>query len=298
MRSPTTHVVRQPEHGLALDRFLAMRLAISRKQAKRLLDDRRVFVNRRRVWIAHHTLHSGDEVEVTPGTPQVARRTVALRVIHQDESCLVIDKPPGMASVGPDSAESRLRDRHPEIQPVHRLDKDTSGCLLFARSDAARANLEKQFEERAIEKVYQAITIGPFPDTLTRVEKPVDGLTALTEFRLLRRTPIASHIEARPRTGRTHQIRAHLQAAGYPLAGDRAYATRAVNEEMLRQLPRQMLHAWRINWRDPKSGEPRRAQATPPDDFREALVALKLAPARTAVNKRRGTLSAPSASRR
>lgn len=298
MHSRATHVVRQPEHGLPLDRFLSMRLALSRKQAKRLLDDRRVFVNRRRVWIAHHTLHSGDEVEVTPGQTSPSRRALPLRVIYQDDSCIVVDKPAGIASVGPDSAESRLRESHPEIQPVHRLDKDTSGCLLFARSDAARTNIEKQFEERMVEKVYQAITIGPFPDTLTRMEKPVDGLSALTEFRLLRRTPIASHLEARPRTGRTHQIRAHLQAAGYPLAGDRAYATRAVNEEILRQLPRQMLHAWRLNWRDPQSGEPRRAQATPPEDFREALVALKLAPARAAVNKRRGPISGPSAPRR
>lgn len=257
-----------------------MRLAISRKQAKRLLDDRRVFVNRRRVWIAHHTLRAGDNVEVTTEPPQTARRSSAPRVLHQDAACIVIDKPAGIASVGPDSAESRLRALHPEIQPVHRLDKDTSGCLLFARSDAAREMLEKQFEERAIEKVYQAITIGPFPDTLTRVEKPVNGLTALTEFRLLRRTPIASHIEARPRTGRTHQIRAHLQAAGYPLAGDRTYATRPVKDDVLRQLPRQMLHAWRLSWRDPQTREPRRAQASPPDDFLEALVALKLAPAR------------------
>lgn len=263
-----------------------MRLGISRKQAKRLLNERCVFVNQRRIWMAHHPLRSGDVVEVLARAALVPPETVtSLRAIHQDESCFVIDKPAGIASVGPDSAESRLRARHPEIQPVHRLDRDTSGCLLFARTEIARRSLEKQFEERVIEKVYQAIVIGPFPDTLTRIEKPVDGLTALTEFRLLRRNPIAAHIEARPRTGRTHQIRAHLQAAGYPLAGDRAYATRAVREDILRHLPRQMLHAWRLTWRDPLTGEHRRAQATLPKDFRDALVALKLAPVRNSGNQ-------------
>ncbi len=252
-----------------------MRLGISRKQAKRLLDERRVFVNRRRVWIAHHNVRSGDEIEVAQ---PAARAPDALRILYEDPSCIVVDKPAGLDSVGPDSAESRLRALRPEIQPVHRLDRDTSGCLIFARSDAARTSLEKQFEERSVEKVYQAIAAGPFPDTLKRVEKPVDGLTALTEFRLLRRTAVASLIEARPHTGRTHQIRAHLQAAGHPLAGDRAYATRAVKEDVLRHLPRHMLHAWRMSWRDPATGEHRKAQAALPADFREALVALKLAP--------------------
>lgn len=281
---PPPHIltVRQPETGLSLERFLTLRLGISRKQAKRLLDDRRVFVNRRRIWMARHELHMGDEIEVPP-TPPVAPagRPVALRVLYEDATCLVVDKPAGMASTGPDSAETRLRVAHPEILPVHRLDRDTSGCLLFARTPEAQATLEKEFEDRAVEKTYQAIVIGLFPPTLTRVERPVDGLTALTEFRLLRRNAAASHIEARPRTGRTHQIRVHLQNAGYPLAGDRAYATRAVKDDLLRQLPRQMLHAWRLVWRDPATGAVKKAQATPPADFRDTLAALRLAPRAT-----------------
>ncbi|HMP77432.1 MAG TPA: RluA family pseudouridine synthase [Kiritimatiellia bacterium] len=273
-------VVRQPERGLALDRFLTMRLGVSRKQAKRMLDERLVFVNRRRVWIAHHELKNGDTVEV-PATREPEKISpAALRVIHEDAACIVVDKPAGLPTNGPVSAETQLRARFPEILPVHRLDRDTSGCLLFARSSEAQANLEKQFEDRTVDKLYQAIAIGLFPLTLTRMERPVGGLTALTEFKLLRRNPVASHIEAHPRTGRTHQIRVHLQAAGFPLAGDRAYATRAVKEDILREMPRQMLHAWRLVWRDPLTGDMRRAQATPPNDFRDALVALKLVSAR------------------
>ena len=279
---PTTEllVVRQPERGLHLDRFLTMRLGISRKQAKRMLDERLVFVNRRRVWIAHHELSNGDEVEAPATAAPEPQRAPSLRIIHEDPACLVIDKAAGLPTNGPVSAESKLRALYPEILPVHRLDRDTSGCLLFARSPEAQADLEKQFEERAVDKLYQAIVIGPFPHTLTRCERPVDGLTALTEFRLLRRNEVAAHIEAHPRTGRTHQIRVHLQTMGFPLAGDRAYATRAVKEEILRRMPRQMLHAWRLAWRDPAKGATRRVQATPPDDFRDALVALKLGSAR------------------
>ena len=276
MTAPALLDVRQPESGLALDRFLMMRMGISRKQAKRCLDERRVFVNRRRVWMAHHELRQGDRVEVT-GAPARAKPADSLRIVHEDAACIVVDKPAGLDSTGPDSAEARVRARFPEMEPVHRIDRETSGCLMFARSGAARTELERQFEAREVEKTYQAIVIGPFPPTLTRMERPVGGLTALTELRLLKRTPDAAHIEVRPKTGRTHQIRLHLQAAGYPLAGDRAYATRTVKDERIRHLPRQMLHAWRIAWRDPATGEPRRAQAGLPEDFRAALELLRLA---------------------
>lgn len=245
-----------------------------------MLDDRRVFVNGKRIWMARHELRSGDEVE-TPaaaGPKTTPSRPAPLRVIYEDSLIFVVDKPAGLLSTGPNSVESRLRAMHPEVLPVHRLDRETSGCLMFARTPESQATMEKEFEGRRVEKVYQAIVIGLFPPTLSCVERPVGGLTALTEFRIVRRNPVASHIEARPRTGRTHQIRVHLQQAGFPLAGDRAYSTRAVKEDLIRQLPRQMLHAWRLTWSDPVGGERKKAQAAPPSDFRDTLVALRLAP--------------------
>jgi RluA family pseudouridine synthase len=280
MPVPTLITVRQPESGLQLDRFLTMKLGISRKQAKRLLDERRVFVNKRRIWIAHHELRMGDVVEAAILPRADVVRKPELRLLYSDARCLVVDKPAGLVSLGPESAESRIKQQHPEILPVHRLDRDTSGCLLFARTPEAQAAFEAQFSERTIEKVYQAIAMGPFPHTLKEMDRPVEGQTAHTEFRLLRRTPQAAHIEARPHTGRTHQIRVHLQAAGFPLAGDRTYATRKVKDDTLRHIPRQMLHAWRLSWRDPDTGAQRRVQATPPEDFRAALIELGLAPAR------------------
>ncbi len=280
---PPSHllIVRQPERGTTLQDFLARRLGVSRNQAKRLLDDRGVFVNRRRVWMARHELRTGDEVEVPPPAAvesRAAARPRPLRVLLEEDDYLVVDKPAGILSTGADSVEERLRSIHPEILTVHRLDRDTTGCLLFARTPEMQAALEKEFEERRVEKTYLAIAIGLFPPHLTRVERPIGGLTALTEFKVLRRNPTASYIEAKPRTGRTHQIRAHLQYAGFPLAGDRAYLSRAVEDDWLRHAPRQMLHAWRLNWKHPVTGAIKRVQAPLPQDFRHALVALRLAP--------------------
>jgi RluA family pseudouridine synthase len=202
---------------------------------------------------------------------------MARQIIFQDTNSIVVNKPAGIPSVGPRSAEAAIRDKFPEIQPVHRLDNDTSGCLIFARSDYVRASLEQQFRERRIEKIYHAIVIGQFPDGCTRVDKPVQGLDARTDFLLLRRANIASYIEAHPRTGRTHQIRAHLKAIGFPIAGDRVYATREVADELLRSLPRHMLHAIRISWHDPTTGSIKTACAPLPSDFLEALKKLQLA---------------------
>lgn len=271
-------IVRQPESGLPLDRFLAFRLGVSRKQAKKWLDARCIFVNRKRIWIAHHPTRTGDVVEVVPYeiADVSAPPPQQLKILYKDDRCIVIDKPPGLPSVGPKSAETILRERFPEVRPVHRLDRDTSGCLLFARGESMRETLEKQFEERAVCKIYLAVTIGPFPEHVRKVEKPVDGQPAITEFRLLRRGKEASLVEARPLTGRTHQIRLHLRAAGHPIAGDKAYATREISSDLLRHLPRQMLHAWRLSWRDPVTGERKNVVAPIPADFRAAITALNL----------------------
>ncbi len=273
-------IVRQPERGTTLQEFLTRHLGVSRNQAKRLLDERGVFVNRRRVWMARHELRTGDQVEVPPlvaKTPKASTTPKPLRILYEDDACFVIDKPAGLLSTGDNSAEELLRELHPEILPVHRLDRDTTGCLMFARTPEMQAALEKEFEERRVDKTYLAIAIGLFPTHLTRIERPIGGLTALTEFKVLRRNAAASYIEAKPRTGRTHQIRAHLQFAGFPLAGDRAYLSRAVEDDWLRHAPRQMLHAWRLNWRHPVSAEFKKVQAAPPPDFRDALIALRLA---------------------
>ncbi len=268
-------MIARSERPAPLLEVLASHLDVSRKQAKRFLDARQVFVNQQRVWMARHTVKAGDHLEVLgslrPATPP------ALAVVREQADWLVINKPAGLLSNGPDSAEEQLRTlrKEPELEAVHRLDRDTSGCLLFSRRPAARPALVELFEDKAIHKTYVALVQGRFTPHQVRVDKALDGLSASTDFRVLMANARASLVEARPLTGRTHQIRLHLRELGYPLAGDRVYATGVVEDKELRRLPRQMLHASELVWRNPEGG-PVAIKAPWPDDFQRAVAALGL----------------------
>lgn len=271
-----TFRLRPAEAGTPLLDYLAGRLGISRKQAKRLLDSRAVFVNRRRVWMARHPLEAGDVVEA-PGRPAAAPRPDRLRILWQDDEALAVDKPAGLLSTGTDSAEERLtRQLGQPVLAVHRIDRDTSGCLLLARNPAVRDRFVALFEARSIHKTYRALAMGAIPWRTETVRAAVDGQEAVTHFRVLSAGRRASYVEARPETGRTHQVRLHLRALGHPLLGDRVYVTREIDDEGLRAVPRQMLHAWRLAWKD-AAGARRAVEAPLPADFRDWLRELKLA---------------------
>ncbi len=279
MNKPTRWTITRAEHQASLLDSLARHLSASRKQAKRLLDSRSVFVNRQRVWMARHTLQAGDQVEVVAAVPRVKadRPGPSLAILAEHTDWLVVNKPAGCATNGPDSLEQILRKQRqePGLEAVHRLDRDTSGCVLFARHPAARAGLVALFESQRIRKTYLAIVQGGFPAEGQRITAPLEGREAETAFHLLDRSRVASLVEARPKTGRTHQIRLHARALGYPLAGDRVYATGATEDELLRKLPRQMLHAWKLAWMDESGGHVEVA-APWPVDFQEALRRLGL----------------------
>lgn len=276
MASLASHRVNRAENGWSLLDFLAARLGISRKQAKRLLDERVVFVNRRRVWMARHPLQAGDVVE-TPASARPAKPPAAVALLYEDEHALVVNKPAGVTSNGPGGLEERLqRQGTAGAVAVHRLDRDTTGCNLFAKSSGDRERLVRLFEEREVRKTYRAIAVGRISEHRTRVDEPVDNLEAVTHLRILRATDAATYVEARPETGRTHQIRMHLKAIGHPLAGDRVYLTRELADDALRQAPRQMLHASRITWTCPWSGRAVNVEAPLPPDFRDVLRALRL----------------------
>jgi len=268
--------VNRAEQGLTLVEYLAARLSISRKQAKRLLDERSVFVNHRRVWMARHPLDSGDIVEA-PGQRPKAPPRPELSILYADEHVLVADKPVGLTSVGPGGLEEMVgRGPAPGALAVHRLDRDTSGCNIFARTEDGRARFVQLFEEHQVEKTYRAIAVGRISESRQRVEEPVDNLEAVTHLRILKAMDKATYLEARPETGRTHQIRVHLKAIGHPLAGDRVYLTRELENDALRHMPRQMLHAWQLKWTCPWTGQALKVEAPLPRDFREALRALRL----------------------
>jgi tRNA pseudouridine32 synthase / 23S rRNA pseudouridine746 synthase len=220
-------------------------------------------------------------------------------ILWQDETLVAVNKPAGLLTL-PDGYDPGLPHLRSVLEPhlgrlwiVHRLDRDTSGILLLARNAAAHRNLNLQFALRQVEKLYHAIVCGaPDWESLAldlplrsnaghRRRTVVDtgrGKPASTLLKVLERLKapdlgLFGLVEARPLTGRTHQIRAHLAAVGYPIAGDPLYGIRMQLPEGLFQ--RTALHAWQVRAVHPSSGEAHTWQAPYPDDFRSALQILR-----------------------
>ena len=189
-------------------------------------------------------------------------------LLHADGQLLVYDKPSGLLSVpakppGPaDCLEARVRAAFPEALLVHRLDRDTSGVMVFARTRLAQRHLGWQFERRQVAKVYVARVAGEVAAEAGRIELPLicdwpnrpkqmvcfqRGKPAVTEWRVLAREAGATRLELRPLTGRSHQLRVHLAAIGHPVLGDPFYGDAGAAERL-------QLHAARIGFRHPDGG--------------------------------------------
>jgi 23S rRNA pseudouridine1911/1915/1917 synthase len=236
----------------------------------------------------------------------------ALAILHEDDSTLALDKPPGL-SVHPggrhvaDSLIQRVHARYRtgaggEVIPIrlcHRLDRETSGVVLFGKGDLAHRRLRKQFERREVVKDYLAIVRGEPDADEGRIELPIgaarassvrlkmtvreDGAPSLTEWRVLERRRGCALVACRPLTGRQHQIRVHLAAIGLALVGDKLYGgaedvfLRHARGELTPQdlaeleLPRHALHAHRLAWRDPFDLGPREVASPLPGDLRAFL---------------------------
>ena len=213
------------------------------------------------------------------------------RVVHLDEALAVIDKPAGLvvhpapSHRGPtlvDQLSELLGGGDPERPGiVHRLDKDTSGLLVVARTEAAQAGLAAQVAAREVERVYLALARGHLESRTGTIDAPIGrerrtrtrmavsgagAREARTHFTVLELLPSASYLEVRLETGRTHQIRAHFAAIGHPLAGDPTYGG---GESY--GLERQFLHAHRLGFVHPESGEGLEFTSGPPDDLQAAL---------------------------
>lgn len=271
-----TLTVQREEAGMPLVDFLAGRLEVSGRKARARLDARYVFVNDRRIWMARHPVRAGDRVEVRAGPEPGKVETV--HILHRDEHLLVADKPPGVLSVGSDSLEARLRRQLDvrTLEAVHRLDRDTSGCLLLAVDTRTRDTLVGAFTARAVDKTYRTIVAGRMVREQQRIERSLEGRTALTELRVIKANERASYLSVRIATGRTHQIRKHLAGIHHPVLGDRQYFTAPQRDPLLRDIPRQMLHAFAIALEHPATGKPLRVEAPLPEDVVAALHRLRL----------------------
>jgi 23S rRNA pseudouridine1911/1915/1917 synthase len=297
-----------------LDRFLADQLALSRTQAGRLIADKRVCASGKPLR-ASAVLERGAEVTVEfPDAEPPRRYTPAHAVLHfvyEDEHLAVLDKPAGLVvHPGPghwnDTLVNVLTERGTELAAqggegrpgiVHRLDRDTSGLLVVAKSDLAHRRLAGAIERRQVKRVYAALVWGHLRKSPVDIDAPIarhpkerkrmtvaeGGRHAVTHAALVARFAHADLLRVRLGTGRTHQIRVHLAHVGCPIVGDREYTfggsrrvtpSARIEAERLEALaPRQLLHAAALAFTHPVSGAPLQLTSEWPADLRPALAA-------------------------
>jgi 23S rRNA pseudouridine1911/1915/1917 synthase len=304
------HRVPPEARGERLDHHLASIFPdLTRARLKRLIDSGRARVDGKPAKPARR-LRGGESIELAlpaPAPPKPLPEDLPLEFLYEDSDIIVVNKRAGMV-VHPGAGHRegtlvnallhRVRDLAGvggELRPgiVHRLDKDTSGCLVAAKNDQALAGLQGAFKARRLTKTYLAIVHGAPPDrgTFSTLygRHPVhrkrftgrirSGKPAETSFAVRERFEGAALLEVRLKTGRTHQIRVHLAEAGYPILGDELYGKRQGRTPAVtsvqRELGRQALHAWKLEFSHPRSGELLRCEAQVPNDFERALGALR-----------------------
>lgn len=298
-----------------LDLFLAEReKEVSRSRIQKLIRDGQVQVNGF-VTKPGYRLKAGDQVLFSVPPPisiALKPEAVDFEVIYEDGGMIVVNKPPGLV-VHPAAGHatgtlvhgllSHCKDFSGiggELRPgiVHRLDKDTSGLLLVAKTDRVHVSLAGQFKSRTVRKEYLALVHGAMPAGRGEIDLPIarhpkkrkemsvveGGRTAVTVWRLTEEFegPF-SLLAVVLKTGRTHQIRVHMAHVGHPIVGDRVYGygkdwwkRHTLNKECpLPEIPRQMLHAHRLGFAHPETGAPVEFEAELPDDMRGVLEALK-----------------------
>lgn len=260
---------------MTLQAYLQQHLKCSARQSKRLIDARVVFVNGQRIWMSRHTLQKGDEIEVQEPLSNPSPHA-EIPILYTDNDYLIVNKPAGILSNGPNSLETRLQKQtnNPNLRAMHRLDRDTSGCLIYAQHAAAFAALIPVFRAGQICKLYRAIIIGHYPVSQKQITSPIDGQTAVSRVKVLSQNEQLSYLQIQIVTGRTHQIRRHLAALGFPIVGDKQYAGSITLPPHLRQVSRQMLHAYQLSFTNPKSGREISAIAPIPEDFHIVFKAL------------------------
>lgn len=262
------------EHNRTLVEVIASNLKTSKSKAKKMLDARRVFVNRQRVWMAKHQLQKGDQVEIVIPRHKPSKT----EILWKDSHYLVVNKPAGvLTDHNPHSLEKQLQQTFGKgVRAVHRLDRDTSGCLIFARSQKDKKAMIPLFRNQSITKIYRAIVIGKFPHSMETIYQDIDGESAGTDVKILDQNNRASYLELSIRTGRTHQIRRHLKSVRHPVAGDKSYRGSKLKDDLLRAIPRQMLHASFLAFSHPLTQKTVRVSAPTPLDLKNALRALHL----------------------
>lgn len=268
---------------MSLQDFLAARLGLSRRAAKQQIDARVVRVDREIVWMAHHALRAGAIVSIArpvASPTAVSARPSRAAILWEDQDYLVADKPAGILVNGPGfTLETLLREQtgNPDLRASHRLDRDTTGCVLFSKSDAAHEAVVAVFREHRVAKTYRAVVAGKWDARSSTIDLPIDGRRALSLVRCIRANSRASHLAVRIETGRTHQIRRHLAMARHPVLGDTEHGSKTLEDTRLLALTRPLLHAVELELDHPlRAGAKIKVFSPLPSEFHRWLGALRL----------------------
>ena len=305
-------VVTAEEAGGRLDVFLARHMPDwSRSQLQRLIRSGLVTIDSRTARKAGEEIAAGNRITVRAEREEVRAKPedLPLSIVYEDPDLLVVDKPAGMVMHVGSGVKSgtlvnallhhlggarSLSSVGGELRPgiVHRLDRMTSGLVIVAKNDFAHRNLAEQFQSRAVHKTYTALVHGPVATERGEIKRPVGrdparrlrmkagGLRpreALTRYKVLKRFPHFTLLEAEPLTGRTHQIRVHFSSLGHPLVGDTLYGAPArlrIGGREEKSLTRTFLHASALEFRHPRGGELLRLRSPLPAELQQFLNAL------------------------
>ncbi len=288
--------------GVRLDKFLAEKLnELSRSTIQQLIREGFVFVEGA-LTKPGYKLKGGERISVTiPPPPPLEPEPfpIPLDVVYEDQWLIVINKPanlvvhpaPGHQS---DTLVNAVLAHWPELRGlgdrtrlgiVHRLDKDTSGLIVVAKDERTKVELQRQFKEREVSKVYLALVKGELKPARGRIEAPIGrdprhrkkmavvagGREAITEYKVLEYLPGYTYVEVYPLTGRTHQIRVHFSHKGHPIAGDKVYG----RGPHILGLMRPFLHAYSLTFKHPISGEEVTFKAPLPPELERILEDLR-----------------------
>lgn len=314
MENIQNFTVSEEEASKRLDIFLTGKLkGLTRSGIKKLFNEALVLVNGRSAK-AGHKIRLNDSVSVTVPAPApltLQPEEMPLDILYEDDDVIVVNKGAGIA-VHPGAGRNtgtlvnaiightkNVSIMGGELRPgiVHRLDKDTTGVLVIAKTDSSYISLSKQFKDHTTGRIYLALVWGAFKDNEGTVDIPLGrdvahrkkisartkkSRTALTHYRVLRSYPQMTLLEIAPRTGRTHQIRAHLSAINHPVVGDQVYGRKKVAQglpkaldEALKKVKRQLLHAQKLGFIHPRRESYMEFTAAPPRDMGEILKLLQ-----------------------
>lgn len=245
-------------HSKLID-FLSQKLNISKNKAKEIIDQKRVFVNNKMIWVSSFLLNPNDLVQILPP------KETEIQVLYEDENFLIVSKGPNlMVDNDKNSLENILQRKFKiYLKAIHRIDKDTTGVVLFAKSLKVFEEMKRKWN--LVEKTYYCISINSAKFSVKEINIPVEGKSAISTVILISKNSKLSLFKVKAYTGRKHQIRIHLSSIGFPILGDYIYGPRV----QPLKVSRQMLHAYKVDF--PFEGKRIMVKSPIPEDMKQVI---------------------------